>query len=64
MDNKEMLELFVEVWREESGRRLAQLRKAQLRHDSYDIAWYHSRVASANRLAAKYRRQLKEVVGK
>lgn len=62
--NKEMITTFVSVWQTEAGRRLAQLRKAQLRRDPLDIEWFRIQVKSANQLAAKYRRQLKEVVGK
>ena len=61
--NKEMIETFVKVWKTEAGRRLAKLRKAQLMRNSYDIEWYLIQVKSANQLAAKYRRQLKEVIG-
>ena len=59
--NKEMIKTFVQVWQSEAGRRLAQLRKAQLKQNSFDIEWFLIQVRSANQLAAKYRRQLKEV---
>ena len=59
--NREMVMTFVKVWQCEAGRRLSQLRKAQLRRDSFDVEWYLIQVKSANQLAAKYRRQLKEV---
>ena len=59
--NKEMITTLVSVWQCEAGRRLAKLRKAQLAKDSFDIEWFMIQVKSANQLAAKYRRQLKEV---
>lgn len=59
--NKETLKLFVEVWQCEAGKRLAQLRHAQLTRNTFDIEWFLIQVKSANQLAAKYRRQLKEV---
>ena len=62
--NREMVMTFVKVWQCEAGRRLAKLRQAQLAKNSFDIEWFLIQVKSANQLAAKYRRQLKEVVGK
>ena len=59
--NKEMITTFIAVWQTEAGRRLAQLRQAQLAKNSYDVEWFRIQVKSANQLAAKYRRQLKEV---
>ena len=61
--NEEAIRTLVAVWQMEAGRRLAQLRQAQLRRDQYDIEWFMIQVKSANQLAAKYRRQLKEVSG-
>lgn len=62
--DKETIKLFINVWQVEAGRRLARLRQAQLSGNSLDIVWYAIQVKSANRQAAKYRRQLKEVNGK
>ena len=61
--NKEMIKTFVQVWQSEAGRRLAKLRHAQLTRNTLDIEWFLIQVKSANQLAAKYRRQLKEVIG-
>ena len=59
--NKEIITTCIAAWQRAAGMRLAQLRKAQLRKDPLDIEWYLIQVKSANQLAAKYRRQLKEV---
>ena len=61
---KEMIETFIAAWQRAAGLRLAQLRKAQLSHDPYGVAWFSIQVKSANQLAAKYRRLLKEVGAK
>ena len=61
--NEETIRTLINVWQVAAGRRLAQLRKAQLERNSFDIEWYLIQVKSANQLAAKYRRQLKEVIG-
>ena len=61
---KETIKTLAEVWQGEAGRRLAKLRQAQLAKNSFDIEWFFVQVKSANQLAAKYRRQLKEVYGK
>ena len=60
---KETIKTLAEVWQCEAGRRLAKLRQAQLAKNSFDIEWFFVQVKSANQLAAKYRRQLKEVIG-
>ena len=59
--NKESIATLATVWQCEAGRRLAKLRKAQLERNAFDIEWFIIQVRSANQLAAKYRRQLKEV---
>ena len=59
--NEETIRTLINVWQVAAGRRLAQLRKAQLERNSFDIEWFRIQVKSANQLAAKYRRQLKEV---
>ena len=61
---KETIKTLAEVWQGEAGRRLAKLRHAQLTRNTLDIEWFLIQVKSANQLAAKYRRQLKEVYGK
>ena len=58
--NEETIRTLISVWQVAAGRRLAQLRQAQLRKDPFDIEWFLIQVKSANQLAAKYRRQLKE----